>query len=809
MTTDGMGCRTRGIVSASMFLIACTWSGDGIAQPATAPQPSVQTFTFNIPAKPLLAALADFTATTRIQVIRPSAEAVSGRSTAVSGSLSASEGLARLLAGTGLSYRFTSAGTVTIQRPSGESANFTAPGGAISLDTIEVQGAGDDTVGFVASRTSAGTKTDTPILEVPQSVSVVTRAELDVRNVQTDAEALTYTPGVFAQPFGGKQHQQNPFFYIRGFSSAFGGSYVDGLVSPVNYRYEPYGYERYDVFRGPTSTIYGQSDPGGLVNRVSKLPTSQPQREIQIQGGNYSNIQGAFDFSGPVDPQGQFLYRLTGLLRDANAPIDYDFGVKAPDKRTFMAPAVTWRPTTDTTITFLGNYLRDKVGQENSFFRKTSRNDPGFLTHISLAQPGLAEWDQEQYAVGYLLNHSFNKDLTFRQNVRYSHMNSTMLGVYQSNPENTGNTIDRYTSGNDEWRRDFAVDNQLQYKFSTGPVDHTTLLGFDYQNMTDWIAFTDGAAPSLNIRNPNYNQQFPSALPWYQHRYSGDSYGLYVQDQAKIGENWLLTLGGRQDWVSVKDIDELEHITTRSTDSRFTYRGGLTYLTSFGLAPYVSYTQSYLPQTGGNENGPFKPTTGEQYEAGIKYQPVGWNALFTAAIFDLRKQNVISYPRKPNEPSQQIGEIRSRGVELQATMSLTEGWNLTAGYTYNDVKVTNDLRPRFIGKRPVLTPEHMASGWLDYTFRQGRLSGLNLGGGVRYIGPSFGDNVNKLRNESYTLVDAALRYDLGQAVSSLKGAELAINATNLFGREYVVCFSVYDCKWGATRTVTGKLTYRW
>ena len=282
-----------------------------------------------------------------------------------------------------------------------------------------------------------------------------------------------------------------------------------------------------------------------------------------------------------------FSYRLTGLGRYADAPIDYDFGVEAPDERFYIAPAFTWRPGDDTTLTLLGHYLNDEVGQENSY-----RLPDGTLTHISLAQPGLAEWNQEQFAIGYLFEHRFFDGLQFRQNARYSEMESHMLGVYQPYPllDEDPTAITRFTDGNDEHRRDFVIDNQLQFDFATGPVAHTALAGFEFRDTTDWIAFTGGEAPPLDLTDPDYDQDFPPASPYLQNEYSDRSYGLYLQDQITVLDRWIVTLGGRQDWLSTTDVDELYGSPTVEADySEFTYRAGLTYLTDFGLAPYASY----------------------------------------------------------------------------------------------------------------------------------------------------------------------------------------------------------------------------
>lgn len=678
------------------------------------------------------------------------------------------------------------------------------------LDTITVQGAGS--VGLVNTATPAALKSAAPILATPQSVSIVTRHELTVRNVQTDSQALTYATGVFAQPFGGTENQQNPFFTIRGFSSAFGGSFVDGLVSPVNYRYEPYGIESYEVLRGPSSTLFGQADPGGLVNRRSKLPPPEPLHEVQLEAGSFARWQGAVDLGGPIDPAGRFLFRLTGLLRDADAPIDYDFGLAQPNDRQFIAPALTASLGERTTLTLLGSYLHDEAGQESVY-----RQPDGTLSHVSLNPPGYGVWHQEQYAAGYLLSHEFEGGLELDQALRYSHMTGSILGVYQGELLPDGRTVTRFTDGNDEQRSDFAVDTRLGGSFVTGAVTHAAVAGIDYQASDDRMTFLGGTAPDLDILDPDYGTPFPDdAAPYIAERYRGEVVGLYLQDQMRWEKLWL-TLGVRHDWSETRTDDELYGAPSQTVnDEATTWRAGLAYVLDSGIAPYVSYAESFLPQSGVDPEGTaFVPTTGRQVEAGVRYQPPGRDALFSAAVYDIVKQNVPTSASTPDCPfcQTQTGEIRSRGVELQATGSLA-GFEFTAAYAYNDAEITeagpDAAGVDVTGNAVPLAPAHLASLWADYTLASGPGAGLTVGGGVRYVGTTFADDANTIENDPYTLVDAALRYDFGTTFPAYDGVMLALNVTNLFGTDYQTCFTAFaDCTNGAPRTVIGSLTYRW
>ena len=784
------------------------WSGPVQAEP------------FSVMPQPLAGALAAVGRQANARILF-SPDLVQGRQTrGISGEMSLEAALTRLLDGTGLVFTIDG-DTVTLARPGDMAA-----GGALVLEPLSITAQQLEDIhgrveGFVATRAGSGTKTSTPLVEVPQSISVITRDQLDARNVQQDSEALLYTPGVFAQPFGGDFNQFNPFYRIRGFPTSFGGSYVDDLVSPVNYRDEPYGVERYEVLRGPTSMLYGQSDPGGLINRTSRRPPSEPWHEIEVQYGNYDRKQLAFDLGGPVEVSGgDVLYRLTFLGRNADDAVDYDHGQSIPDNRLFVAPAATVKVTEDTTLTLLGSALVDDIGQPSVYVT------PGYrTTRTRLDQPGADDFDYDQQYAGYQLEHDFDETLSFRQKFRYMHMDYdyTSLAQLDISAEPVDGLVDRYAYGFDEERNDFLLDNNLVKTLEAGPVDHTVLAGADYQHLRDRVRFLSGFdVPALDLNDPDYNHIDPSLTIDQNVKYETTNFGLYLQDQMTLWDQVVLALGGRYDWSS-SEADGFDYggdVDTDSSDDAFTYRAGLSYLTGYGLVPYVSYAESLLPTAGSNSltGEDFQPTRGHQYEAGIKYQPPGFQALFTAAVYELTKQDIVTISELAPGVfiERQTGEVRSRGIELEAVADLTDALKLHAAYTYTNAEITQSGTGNQ-GDTPALSPKYMASLWLDYEFQDGPLAGLSLGGGVRYVGSTyawerdatFGDLSNPLRNDDYTLFDAAVRYDLGRVAPSLAGALVAVNASNVLDDGYQVCYSRFDCQPGVPMTVIGSLRYRW
>lgn len=294
-----------------------------------------------------------------------------------------------------------------------------------------------------------------------------------------------------------------------------------------------------------------------------------------------------------------------------------------------------------------------------------------------------------------------------------------------------------------------------------------------------------------------------------------DQVGIYAQDQVKFND-WIVTLGGRYDWADTDELftDRLDgsQTETRQGDEAFTYRVGLGYLFDSGVVPYVSYSESFEPAIGTDAFGtPFEPTEGQQYEVGVKYQPPELNVLITLSGFELTQQNVLTPDPDPTREdfSVQTGEVRVRGAELETKASLMQGLEFTAAYAYYDSEITESNELGEQGNDLSFAPEHQASVWLDYTFQGGALSGLDIGAGVRHVGDYFGELANTTENPNFTLVDAALRYELGRVHKRLEGAHLTVYVNNLFDREFFVGCGFATCEYGEQRSIFASLRYNW
>ena len=654
---------------------------------------------------------------------------------------------------------------------------------------------------YVASSSAAGTKTSTPLLETPQSISVVTRKALNDRAVQTLTEAVGYEPGVRIDAAG-----YDPRFdsiSMRGFDITYNGIYLDGLrlvgAGLGVFKTEPYGVDSITVVRGPNSALYGLGSPGGLIDLSSKLPTSQPFHEVQTVFGDRDRIQGNFDLSGPVDPNGQFSYRLTGVVRDADV-----FVPGGKDNRVYVAPAVTWKPDQATTLTLLGAYQKSKT--PGSMF--TYSSGTGTTTDIFTGSPSYNSLDQEQGRVGYLFEHALNNDVTVRQKFRYVDLDAVTRYVgFLGAPVN--DVVSRYTGYVHDTLQSAIMDNQIEARLSTGPVKHTLLVGTDYtaSKFSDKQGFGFGVS-DLNLAAPVYAQEsIPDPAISSSTTQRQTQSGVYIQDQARL-DHWILTLSGRSDWVRTTGEDLIAVTRQTQSDQAYSGRAGLSYVFDSGVAPYVAYSTSFFPNLGVDPSGAFfKPTTGKQTEVGVKYQLPGSRSFITAAVFDLTQDGGLV--TTGTGVTVQRGEIQSRGFELQGLASLGGGFDITSSYTYLDMVTKQAADSSTIGKAPSGNPPHTATLWGNYALPlAGPFAGLSIGGGVRYMSWSYGDDANTFKNSSVTLVDAALKYDLGRAAKELKGFQFQVNAKNLFNLHYTTCQVGY-CYRGAPLTVIATLGYRW
>lgn len=660
--------------------------------------------------------------------------------------------------------------------------------------------------GFIAKRSASATKTDTPLIETPQAISVVAREQFEAQGALNLRDVTGYSAGV-----------ANSFYDSRGDSFKFRGTdpvqYLDGLQRSIGFynvgRPDPYTLERVELLRGPSSVLYGQGSVGGVLSLVSKRPQAEASREVVLQLGNYDRRQIAVDLTGPLDAEGQWLYRLVAISRDSGTQVNH-----VPDDRFVFAPSLTWRPSTDTSLTLQFLRQSDKSGSLIGFFPHQGTILPSRFGQIPTStftgEPGFDRYDTSHTTFGWLFSHRINPTWTVRQNFRASESDVDYRTAYTSFAANaaTGRparpvfnadqrTVNRDISITFNGLKVRALDNQAEAKFTTGSVSHTVLGGIDLQEYETTARSARGLAPALDLYNPVYGNYTAPSVFTVSPKVKQRQLGVYAQEQAKWGR-WVGVLGLRRDTAKT---DTEGRPLLAVDDQATTYRAGLVYLADGGFAPYVSYAESFLPLGGVDVYGtPFRPQRGKQWELGLRWEPVGGRSSVLAALYELRDTN-----RKTTDPanplnSLQIGEVTARGFELEGRLSPGGGWDATAAYSYTDARVSRS-NGADQGKRLASVPTHNASAWLMNRFTvQGLDGAFTLGGGVRYIGESW-DGSDSLRTPSAALLDLLLAWDRGPV-------RLALNVNNATDKVQIsTCLARGDCFYGQRRTVVASLRY--
>ena len=634
-------------------------------------------------------------------------------------------------------------------------------------------------------------KVDAPLVETPRPVSSVDREELETRNVQQLDETFRYRAGVLAGHYG--SDNDTDWFKVRGFDQS---TYQDGLriYREGFYQWlpEPYGLERIDVFKGPSSILYGEAPPGGLINAVSKRPTDTPQGNVNLQLGNRNHRQIGVDTSGPVGESNDVRYRVVGMYKERDGDLD-----NTDNERYYFAPSLAVDFSEDTSVTFLASVQKDDGVPVNGFkLPYGSIQDTPFgrvNPQTNVSEPDYDRNKRTQWGVGYELRHHFNDTWAFEQDLRYSELDLELRSTYALSMVDDRRASRGLTLRDgkiDSW----TVDNRFVANWYTERTENTLLLGVDYQNLglkgQEGNDYAFGAP--IDIFTPTYGNYTPFADEGLVERHiDKEQTGIYLQNQLRLDDRWVVLGGVRYDQAETENTNATTGATERSDDEQLSWSGGVMYLGENGVNPYVSYTESFEPIAQSDNAGSlYDPREGRQWEAGVKYAPIGWDGYVTAAVFDLEESNTLV--TSPAGFQVQEGERSSKGFELEGVGYVTDDLKVTAAYTYTDSRLEDDQRASLI-------PRHQASTWLDYAFTGGALDGITLGGGVRYVGESVDGDTQV---SSFTLADAMIGYEFAE------GWQAQLNVNNLTDKEYVASCD-YWCYFGESRSVIGSVSYRW
>lgn len=588
-----------------------------LASPALmAAEQSTSVRAYNLSAAPLASTLNQIASQAGLALSLNPSLAAGKTSAPVKGQFDAPGALREALRGTGLQLEHSSAGTYSL---------VATPEGVVALPQTNITGqqAGESAWGpvdgYLATRTAAGTKTDTSLVEAPRSISVATRQQMEDRNVQNLDDAVRYMPGIVSASYGSDTRYD--WMRVRGFEPT---QFLDGLPLPrgvyANPKAETWNLDRLALLRGPASSVYGQTPPGGLLDMVSRRPSADTSHAVQIQYGSDNYRQINFASTGKIDDEGQFLYGLSGVVRDAGTQVDH-----IDNKRYNIAPSLTWNIDTDTKLTLLTQFTRDDTGATSQFMpiQGTKIKSPlGDVSHHkNLGDPDYEFYDRTYYALGYAFEHRLNDVWQFRQNLRYTKSELSFqqltVGSYAYSPADAAGNISRTSTNVDEDIGQFAVDNNFQADFTTGDISHTVLLGLDHQRTDTSYLSIYGNGGTTNIFNPVYGQSIvrPSrADAYYDYDQKTIQTGLYVQDQMAL-DNWRLTLGGREDWVHQGTTYlNKKDVTNTDRSKNFSGNAALSYVFDSGVVPYISYAESFQPASNASVSPTesYKPTEGKQ-----------------------------------------------------------------------------------------------------------------------------------------------------------------------------------------------------
>lgn len=669
----------------------------------------------------------------------------------------------------------------------------------------------------VLGKTYRNTATKTALLpeETPQGISVVTSEDLEQRGVSNVGQALRYVPGVNAELKGGSVTMYDNY-NIRGFDND--QMYYDGLVLQylvgwnLQPQIDPFALEQVEIFKGPSSVLYGAMPPGGMVNLIGKAPQKEHSTQVGVATGTGNLAEATFDSTGQIGDS-DVNYRVIAKARKKDGQIDH-----TEEEPYLIAPSIDWQMTDKTSLNLNLYYQNDPNMGMNSAIPASgsvwSNSNGSMDKSMFVGDENWSKFEREFLMVGYKINHEFNQDWSFLQNARYLNADLHQDNTYHvaSGYDASTGDLERYIYSTDEESEGFVIDNQVSGFVMTGELEHNLLFGFDYQKLNGKSDYTDYGSDAqfgtFNVFSPNNDIINASALSGtvYTDKVDIEQTGYYFQDQMQYGALTMMA-GGRFDHYEYES--NYVGSVTKESQREFSYRVGALYAFDNGISPYANYATSFQPTAKLDENGDtYKPELGKQFEVGVKYQSADMAQTVTAAYFNIEKQDVLM--SDPDNPWYylQVGEVRSQGLELEGKFMLTDSWDVAASYAYTDIEITKDSNNGLEGKRPIYVPKHSATLWSNYYLYDGALAGTRFGAGVRFVGEREMDAENTDTVPDYTLVDLSASYDLTELSSSLSGASLSVSANNVFDEDNFTCYDSANCWYGQERTVEVGFDYK-
>jgi len=645
--------------------------------------------------------------------------------------------------------------------------------------------AGDDASTVVAQELWVGGKVPTSILNTPASVSVVTQKEIEQRSASTTEEVLQYTPGVISDYYG--TDDRNDYFKIRGFQAT---TYRDGLTigSMRGVREEPFAYERIEILRGANSTLFGPADPGGSVNFVTKKPRFDKFGQGYVTYGSFDHIETGIDVGDSLNEDQTLAYRFTGKIQDSEREYDH-----SKDDNKFLMGGLTWAPTAFTSATVIVDHLNTESSPNSGGYPKDREYDRSKF----YGEPSYNFHDVERTSISGIFTHDFDNGFVLRSNLRYSELTDDFGYVYLDGTR-TGTLLNRDAFGTETEADQLNGNLMLQYDARFENIDSSTMVGLEYRDASSEDSSVYQGVSPIDIANPVYGGAPVGLVPYSRNKQDYTTKSVFVQQNLSFFDRFIVTGGMRNDSLDLSSTN-ISNVKASDSFSETSYRGALTYIVNDEISTYVSMVESVAPPTIG-----VTPERGKQYELGVKYAPMGMNALFSAAIYDLTQEDVTIAVVQPNGTIERetIGESQVRGLDLEAKAELTQNLSLIGGYSYMESEVLRGaLRTGapLKGNEFEAAPKHSASLWTYYDLPGTTMS---VGLGARYTGAYYFDAANSEKSDATTLYDAAFNYQI------LKDTELAVNVSNLLDEQHVVGSGTANY-YNPGREITAKVSYNW
>jgi iron complex outermembrane receptor protein len=774
--------------------IATLLGGVMIVEPAFADDVTKQ---YKIPAQSLNNALMKFAADSNLELIFSADTVRNLNAKSLDGTMTPEQALGQLLQGSGYTYRFIDKHTVTLEKAP-EQLNKANP---TTLKALTVTGKANYDPNdpydkhYAATNSTTATKTDTPIMETPVSIQVVPRAVMDDQQAISVMDAMRNVSG--AQPAGGQYYDT---FMLRGFNGAT--AYRDGLRQSSITNLETANLERVEVLKGPASVLFGRAEPGGILNLVTKKPLDTPYYSLQQQFGSYDLYRTTADATGPLTSDKSLLYRMNLAYKTNNSFRDF-----VSQDHIFFAPSLTWRPTDRFETNLNLEYQHDDFGADGggSALIPAIGNRPANIPFsrylgdpvVNQAMPNT----QEKILLGFNWSYKFTDKWKLQNRFQYVNSDWHQTIITAASLAADSRTLNRRLWNIPAVRDIYSTNLDLTGKFDTGFLHHDVLAGFDYMRfMAHDGGGWSGASPlvtSIDIYNPVYGNINPAALNAQTNNFywnSTDSwYGAYFQDQISLFDDKLHIMGGgRQDWAeqasgqSATTFDNIQ--LTKTSNDYFSPRVGVLYQPWSWISLYGNYVESFGSGSGLSATGtPFKPQIADQYEAGIKTELLDKRLTSTLAYFDITKSNILT-PVPGTNFSDVIGEVHSRGIELDVAGQITENWSVIGNYAYTDAYISKDNTSTTAGGgnqgHPLASvANHSSYVWTKYDVTKGRLSGLNFGTGVAVAGQKQGDNANTFQLPGFVRWDASVGYAFKNGPGGSR-ISTQLNVYNLLDKAY-------------------------